>query len=250
MYEYKIVSFEFANASTTFQTYINVALRKYFDVFVFVYINDIFIFFKILEKHERHVHVVLERLLQYKLYVNIKKSEFNVIKMTFLSFIIIRDDVKMNLNKIEMIVNWSESHSHKNVQIFLKFVNFYRRFIKEFFRIANALSALLKKNDKNKFHIFFWIHCKCEEIIWETSTSFFHSVVVSSFRFKSKNQAWNKRVKFRYFRDYFSIKWNDRAVTFYNLLIQKNDVCRAQLRRKRIWNIYNYESVQTMTTLC
>ncbi len=50
MYEYKIVLFEFANVSTTFQTYINVAFQKYFDVFAFVYINDIFIFFKILKK--------------------------------------------------------------------------------------------------------------------------------------------------------------------------------------------------------
>jgi hypothetical protein len=155
MYEYKIISFEFANASTTFQTYINVALRKYLDVFTFVYINDILIFFKILKKHEKHVRVVLEKLLQYKLYVNIKKSEFNVVKTTFLSFIIIRDDVKMNSSKVEMIVNWSKSHSHKDVQIFLRFVNFYRKFIKEFSRIANALFALLKKSDKNKFHIFF-----------------------------------------------------------------------------------------------
>ncbi len=147
MYEYKIVSFEFANASTTFQTYINVALRKYLDVFAFAYINDILIFFKILEKHEKHVRVMLERLLQYKLYVNIKKSEFNVVKTAFLSFIITRDDVKMNLNRIEMIVNWSESHSHKDVQIFLKFVNFYKRFIKEFSRVANALFVLLKRSD-------------------------------------------------------------------------------------------------------
>jgi hypothetical protein len=105
MYEYKIVSFEFANASTTFQTYINIALREYLDVFVFAYINDIFIFFKILKKHEKHVRVVLERLLQNKLYVNIKKSKFNVVKIAFLNFIIIRDDVKMNSSRIEMIVN-------------------------------------------------------------------------------------------------------------------------------------------------
>ncbi len=149
MHEYKIVSFEFINASTTFQTYINVALRKYFNVFALVYINDILIFFKILKKHEKHVRVVLEKLLQYKLYVNIKKSKFNVIKTTFLNFIIIRDDVKINLNKIEKIAKWLKSHSHKNVQIFLKFVIFYKKFIKEFFRVANALFALLKKNDKN-----------------------------------------------------------------------------------------------------
>jgi hypothetical protein len=155
MYEYKVVSFDLANASTAFQTYINVALRKYLDVFALVYINDILIFSKILKKHEKHVRVVLERLLQYKLYVDIKKSEFNVVKTTFLRFIIIREDVKMNSNKIEMIVNWSESQSHKDVQIFLKFVNFYKRFIKTFSRIADAIFALLKRSDKDKFHIFF-----------------------------------------------------------------------------------------------
>jgi hypothetical protein len=155
MYEYRIVSFELANASTAFQMYINVALRKYFDIFALAYINDILIFFKILKKHERHVRVVFERLLQYKLYVNIKKFEFSVIWTTFLRFIITRENVKMNLNKIEMIVNWSKSQSHKDVQIFLKFVNFYKRFIKAFLRITNAMFALLKKSDKNKFHIFF-----------------------------------------------------------------------------------------------
>jgi hypothetical protein len=98
---------------------------------------------------------MLERLLQYKLYVNIKKSKFNVVKTTFLSFIIIRDDVKMNLSRVEMIINWSKSHSYKNVQIFLKFVNFYKKFIKEFFRVADALFALLKKSDKDKFYTFF-----------------------------------------------------------------------------------------------
>ncbi len=41
------------------------------------------------------------------------------------------------------------------MQIFLKFVNFYRRFIKKLFRVANALFALLKKSDKNKFYILF-----------------------------------------------------------------------------------------------
>jgi hypothetical protein len=149
MYKYKIIFFEFANASTAFQTYINVAFWKYLDVFALAYINDILIFFKILKKHEKHVRVVLERLLQYKLYVDIKKSEFNVVKTTFLRFIIIRKDVKMNLSKIDMIINWSKSQSHKNVQIFLKFFNFYKKFIKAFSRIANTMFALFKKSNKN-----------------------------------------------------------------------------------------------------
>jgi hypothetical protein len=190
MYEYKVVSFEFANASTTFQTYINVALRKYFDVFALVYIDDIFIFFKILEKHEKHVRVVLERLLQYKLYVNIKKFEFNVVKMTFLDFIIIRDDVQMNSSKIEMIINWSKSQSHKNVQIFLKFVNFYRRFIKAFSRITDAMFALFKKSDKNKFHISFEFTSKARKFFEKLSKIFITTFLLRHFDS-------NRKIKFK-----------------------------------------------------
>ncbi len=105
MYEYRVISFDLANASTTFQSYINVALREYFDVFAFAYIDDIFIFFKILKKHVQHVRVMFECFLQYKLYVDIKKSEFSVIKTNFLRFIISREDVEMNSSKIETIAD-------------------------------------------------------------------------------------------------------------------------------------------------
>ncbi len=105
MYEYRVMFFDFAKTSTTFQTYINVAFREYLDVFVFTYINDIFIFFKILKKHVQHMCVVFKRFLQYKLYVNIKKSKFNVIKTNFLRFIINRENVEMNLIKIKTVTN-------------------------------------------------------------------------------------------------------------------------------------------------
>jgi hypothetical protein len=181
MYEYKIISFDLVNASTAFQTYINVAFRKYFDVFALAYINDIFIFFKILKKHEKHVRVVLERLLQYKLYVNIKKFEFSVVKTTFLKFIITCEDVKMNSNKIEMIVNCSKSQSHENVQIFLKFVNFYKKFIKAFSRIADAMFALLKKSDKNKFHIFFEFTSKARKFFERLRKVFITTLLLRHF---------------------------------------------------------------------
>jgi hypothetical protein len=190
MYEYKIISFDFANASTAFQTYINVAFRKYLDVFAFVYINDIFIFSKILKKHEKHVRVVLEKLLQYKLYVDIKKSEFNVVKTTFLRFIIIRENVKMNSSNFEMIVNWSKSQSHQDVQIYLKFVNFYKKFIKAFSRITNMMFKLFKRSDKNKFHIFFEFTSKARK-----SFKRFRKIFITTFLLRHFDS--NRKIKFK-----------------------------------------------------
>jgi hypothetical protein len=65
--------------------------------------------------------------------------------------IVSRDDIKMNLEKVKAIVEWKKPTHLKEIQAFLKFVNFYRRFIKNFFIIAKSFVKLIKKN-----HLFSW----------------------------------------------------------------------------------------------
>jgi hypothetical protein len=65
--------------------------------------------------------------------------------------IVDRDDIKMNFEKIRAIVEWDTSNHLKDVQAFLKFVNFYRRFIKDFFKIVKALIRMTRKNQS-----FYW----------------------------------------------------------------------------------------------
>jgi hypothetical protein len=65
--------------------------------------------------------------------------------------IVDRDDVQINSEKIKTIVEWKTSRHLKEMQAFLKFTNFYRRFIKNFFRIAKSLVNLIK----NK-RLFVW----------------------------------------------------------------------------------------------
>ncbi len=65
--------------------------------------------------------------------------------------IVERDDIKMNSEKIKAIVEWDTSHHLKDVQAFVKFVNFYRRFIKNFFKIVKSLIRLIRKNQS-----FYW----------------------------------------------------------------------------------------------
>jgi hypothetical protein len=97
--------FELANAFAIFQNYINIALREYLNIFVLIYINDILIFFKTLVEHERQVRLVLKKLLQYKLYVNLNKCEFSVTQTIFLNFLISVKDIEMNSSRIEIMRN-------------------------------------------------------------------------------------------------------------------------------------------------
>ncbi|KAK3509828.1 hypothetical protein QTP70_012502 [Hemibagrus guttatus] len=119
-YEYLVMPFGLTNAPAVFQALINDILRDMLDQFVFVYLDDILIFSSSLQEHVIHVSKVLRRLLDNHLYV---KPE-----------------------KFQAVVDWPSPSSVKEVQRFLGFANFYRKFIRNFSSVAAPLSALTKGN--------------------------------------------------------------------------------------------------------
>jgi hypothetical protein len=88
---------------------------------------------------------------------DVNKCEVHSTEIKFLDLIVERDEVRINLEKVKAIVNWKVSTKLKNVQTFLDFVNFYRRFVKDFFKIIKSLIQLTKKN-----RLFIW-SSSCEK---------------------------------------------------------------------------------------
>ncbi len=145
-YEYLIMSFNLINASVTFQTFVNNVLRRYLNQFVIVYLNDILVYFKTKKEHVQHVKKVLQTLKKVDLRIKSEKSKFHVQSVQFLRFIVMSQNLRMNSKKIEVVTTWSMSKSKIEVQFFLEFANFYRRFIKKYFKIVSSLMNLTKKN--------------------------------------------------------------------------------------------------------
>jgi hypothetical protein len=110
-----------------------------------MYLNDILIFFKNKESHVKHIREVLKRLRANDLFANLEKCFFFKHEIDYLEFIISEDDITMNSSKIDIIMNWSMIKFFKNIQVFLKFVNFYRRFIVRFSQLSTLLSNMLKE---------------------------------------------------------------------------------------------------------
>lgn len=79
-----------------------------------------------------------------QLYVKGKKCEFHVTKTTFLGYIIGQEGVAMDRDKVNAVTSWPTPVNIKDVQRFIWFANFYRRFIQGFSTIAPPLTALLK----------------------------------------------------------------------------------------------------------
>jgi hypothetical protein len=118
----------------------------YLNDFVSIYINDIFIYNNFKKKHIKHVKKILQRLRNSDLQIDIDKCEFFVHEIKYLDLIVDRSEIKMNSEKIETILQWVTSQNLKQIQNFLRFCNFYRRFIRNFAKIVKSLIKLIRKN--------------------------------------------------------------------------------------------------------
>ena len=144
-YKYRMLSFELINEFANWQHYMNDLLFNFLNDFYQIYLNDILIYNKFKKKHIVHVRKVLKKLKKIDLQIDIEKCEFFKKKMTFLSVILSMNDFRMNSKKVEIIVNWADSINLKKMQVFVKFVNFYRQFIRDFSKKIKALIRIIKK---------------------------------------------------------------------------------------------------------
>ncbi len=157
-YKYHVMPFELINDPTFYQHYMNDVLFDYLHQFCQIYLDDIIIYSKTLKKHKRHVWLILHRLRETDLQMNINKCEFHVQKIFFLKLLLFIEELKMNLRKVQAVVKWSTSTNLTQMQFFIDFCNFYRRFIKNFSKIVRSLIQLTQKEV-----IFEWNHA-CQTI--------------------------------------------------------------------------------------
>ncbi len=98
------------------------------------------------KKYKDHVKLVLSQLREAELQMNIQKCEFNVEETVFLEVIVSELNLRMNLSKVTVIVSWITSINLKEIQSFVKFVNFYHYFIKNFSKLVKSFTQLTRKN--------------------------------------------------------------------------------------------------------
>ena len=97
--------FDLINTLTTFKIFVNNVLRRYFNQFIIIYLNNILIYSKIKKKHVRHVRKVLQILKKADLRIKSGKSEFHVQSVQFLEFIITFQELRMNFKKTKAVIN-------------------------------------------------------------------------------------------------------------------------------------------------
>src|ERR1051325_7910540 len=146
--EYIVMPFGLKNAPAVFQRFTNKIFEDMIDVNVVIYLDDILIYSKDKATHTEDVKKVLQRLKDHNLFLKWSKCSFYVTKVTFIGIVISPDGISMEEEKIKAVKEWPIPKTIKQVQAFLGFANFYRRFLWNFSKMAKPLTSLTQKDYK------------------------------------------------------------------------------------------------------
>jgi len=145
-YEWLVMPKGLTNALATFQQFVNSIFADMLDICVIVYLDDILIYAQDLTSHKNHVQEVLQHLHKHWFYAKPKKCEFHSTSMEYLGYLLSPDGLIMSNEKVQAIVAWPEPQKVKDIQSFLRFTNFYCRFIYNYSDIVVPLTWLTCKD--------------------------------------------------------------------------------------------------------
>ena len=139
-YEYVKVPFRLAQAPAYFQELITGVLKDL--LFAMAYLDDIIIYSSTLEEHLQPIKTVFEKLRQAKLSMKLSKRHFFTKEIQYLGHILGMEGIRPVPAKTEAIKAMHPPVNPKQVRAFLGLVGYYRKFIKNFAKIAKPLTVL------------------------------------------------------------------------------------------------------------
>ena len=150
-YKPTVMYFGLTNSPTIFQTIMNDLFHNLINQGdIATFIDNILVTIDIEEGHNKLMEKMLKRLEENNLFVKPEKCKWKVREVEFLGVVIGPKGEKMQREKVEGVLNWLVPRNVKEVQKFLGLANYYRRFIKDFARIAVPLHVLVRKEQKWK----------------------------------------------------------------------------------------------------
>ena len=102
-YEFLVMSFGLTNALAVFMDLMNRVFKSFLDHFVIFFIDDILVYSKSKEKHERHLRLALQTLREHELYAKFSKCEFWLNSVSFLGHVVSKDGISVDMKKVEAI---------------------------------------------------------------------------------------------------------------------------------------------------
>ena len=149
-YEYNRMPFGLSNAPATYQRLMEKCLEGLHLNNCLIYLDDVIIFSKTYEEHLEHLESVFHRLQECGLKLSPKKCKFFKRKVRYVGYIVSESGIEADPEKVDKIQNWPTPTTPEKVRQFLGFAGYYRKFVKDFSKIARPLSELMPKSASKK----------------------------------------------------------------------------------------------------
>ena len=147
-FEFTVMPFGLTNAPTALMDLMHRIFQPYLDHFVVVFVDDILIYSQSKWEHEYHLRIILKLLRDHQLYAKFSKCEFWLTEVRFLGHVVLASGVSVNPEKVEVVMSWERPKSVFEIRCFLGLAGYYKRFIKDFSRIAAPMTRLTWKEVK------------------------------------------------------------------------------------------------------
>ena len=147
-FEFLVLPFGLTNAPATFMHLMHQSFRDLLDHFVLVFLDDILIYSKTKEEHEKHVRAVLDILRKEKLYAKESKCEMFRTEVEFLGHHVGRNGIRMMEDKVHAVREWPTPTNVGHIRSFLGTAGYYHKFIRDFSKLSAPLTHLTKQDVK------------------------------------------------------------------------------------------------------
>ncbi|XP_058754567.1 uncharacterized protein LOC131627728 [Vicia villosa] len=149
-FEYLVMPFGLTNAPASFQALMNQVFQQFLRKFVIIFFDDLLVYSKSFEDHLAHIHLIFQTIRDNHLFLNKNKCAFAEPRVEYLGHFITKEGVSTDPAKILAVSSWPVPSTIKQLRGFLGLAGYYRRFVKDFGKLAKPLIDLLKKDS------FFW----------------------------------------------------------------------------------------------
>jgi len=147
-FEFLVTPFGLKNSPSAFQRMMNEVLGDLLDTCCVCYIDDLVVYSDDEEQHLKHLRLLSDRLMQFGIQINLKKSRFGVSDFTYCGYRVMNGKTSVDPSKLSMITEWPTPTNVTDVRRFLGFANYYRRFIKNYAGMAAPLTDLTRAESK------------------------------------------------------------------------------------------------------
>ena len=144
-FEFLVLPFGLSNVPSTFSSLMNSIFRPYLRQFILVFFDDILIYSRTFDDHLQHLTIALQVLRDNQLFAKLRKCFFVQHNIEYLGHVISSQGVITDPKKIEAIMNWPQPATLKQLRGFLGLTGYYKRFVRNYGKIAKPLTDMLKK---------------------------------------------------------------------------------------------------------